>query len=136
MFRCGDIESWGRGYKRILQAVNSYNLLPPVVELLSGLMITYYTNIRSQLKAQKLNERFIPIIEYVLQNETITNSIVQQILGISKPTASRILQQLDNWLEIQGTTGKGTFYTLKGSQRAHKGRDKNRIRVNIRSSKY
>lgn len=124
MFRCGDIESWGRGYKRILQAVNSYNLLPPVVELLSGLMITYYTNIRSQLKAQKLNERFIPIIEYVLQNETITNSIVQQILGISKPTASRILQQLDNWLEIQGTTGKGTFYTLKGSQRAHKGRDK------------
>ena len=34
-----------------------------------------------------------------------------------KPKASRILQQLDNWLEIQGTTGKGTFYTLKGSQK-------------------
>ncbi|RLT75365.1 hypothetical protein D7V95_14215, partial [bacterium J10(2018)] len=37
-----------------------------------------------------------------------------QLLNTSKTTAYRILSQLDNWLEIQGTTGKGTHYTLKG----------------------
>lgn len=114
LFRCGDIESWGRGYKRILEAVSSYNLLPPTLQLLSGLMITYYTDVRSQLMAQRLDERFIPVIEYTAKNGAITNSDVQKLLNTSKATAYRILAQLDSWLEIQGTTGKGTHYTIKG----------------------
>ena len=113
-FRSGDIESWGRGYKRILEAVSAYKLLPPKLEMLSGLMITYYTDIRSQLLAQRFDERFIPIIEYAAQNGSVTNSDVQRILNTSKATAYRILLQLDNLLEIQGTTGKGTHYTIKG----------------------
>ena len=82
--------------------------------MLSGLMITYYTDIRSQLLAQRVDERYIPIIEYAAQNGSINNSDVQKLLNTSKTTAYRILSQLDNWLEIQGTTGKGTHYTLKG----------------------
>ena len=113
-FRSGDIESWGRGYKRILEAVSAYKLLPPKLEMLSGLMITYYTDICSQLLAQRFDERFIPIIEYAAQNGSVTNSDVQRILNTSKATAYRILLQLDNLLEIQGTTGKGTHYTIKG----------------------
>ena len=89
-------------------------LLPPKLEMLSGLMITYYTDIRSQLLAQRVDERYIPIIEYAAQNGSINNSDVQNLLNTSKTTAYRILSQLDNWLEIQGTTGKGTHYTLKG----------------------
>lgn len=38
MFRCGDIENWGRGYKRILKAVKEQKLLPPKLESISGLM--------------------------------------------------------------------------------------------------
>lgn len=114
LFRCGDIESWGRGYKRILEAVGSYNLLPPVVQILSGLMITYYTDVHSQLVSQNLDKRFMPVIEYAAKNGAVTNSDVQRLLNTSKTTAYRILSQLDNWLEIQGTTGKGTHYTLKG----------------------
>ena len=113
-FRSGDIESWGRGYKRILEAVSAYKLLPPKLEMLSGLMITYYTDIRSQLLAQRFDERFIPTIEYAAQNGSVTNSDVQRILNTSKATAYRILLQLDNLLEIQGTTGRGTHYTIKG----------------------
>ena len=114
LFRCGDTESWGRGYKRILEAVGSYNLLPPVVQVLSGLMITYYTDVHSQLVSQNLDKRFMPVIEYVAKNGAVTNSDVQRLLNTSKATAYWILSQLDNWLEIQGTTGKGTHYTLKG----------------------
>lgn len=46
--------------------------------------------------------------------ESIAENEVLQLLNTSKTTAYRILSQLDNWLEIQGTTGKGTHYTLKG----------------------
>ncbi|WP_251622101.1 ATP-binding protein [Odoribacter lunatus] len=119
-FRSGDIESWGRGYKRIMDAIEEYKLLPPILEMLNGLMITYYTDVRSQLAAQNVEEKYIPIIEYAVKNGSVTNSDVQNILGISKSTASRVFQQLTDWLDIQGTTGKGTYYIVKGSQRVHK----------------
>lgn len=112
-FRSGDIESWGRGYKRILEAVSAYRLLPPKLEMLSGLMITYYTDIRSQLLAQRIDERHISVIEYVVKNGRVTNSDVQDLLKVSKPTASRILQQMNDWLEMQGKVGKGTYYVPK-----------------------
>lgn len=112
-FRSGDIESWGRGYKRILEAVSTYKLLPPRLEMFSGLMITYYTDIRSQLLAQRVDKRYISVVEYAAKNGRVTNSDVQNVLGVSKSTASRILQQMSDWLEMQGKVGKGTYYTPK-----------------------
>lgn len=112
-FRSGYIESWGRGYKRILDSVRSYGLLAPRVEMLGGLMITYYTDIRSQLSAQGVDERYIMVIEHAAHNGRVTNTDVQHILGVSKATASRLLQQMGAWLEMQGKVGKGTYYTPK-----------------------
>ena len=114
LFRCGDIESWGRGYKRIMDAGASYKLLPPIIEIVSGLMITYYTDVHSQLIAQKIDEKYFPIIEFVVKNGKITNSDVQQMLNISRTSAYRVLQQLSDLLEMQGTTGVSTYYALKG----------------------
>ena len=76
-------------------------------------MITYYTDVRSQLLAQRVDERYISVIEYAAKNGRVTNSDVQHILGVSKPTASRILQQMNGWLEMQGKVGKGTYYIPK-----------------------
>lgn len=119
-FRSGDIESWGRGYKCILEAVSAYKLLPPKLEMLSGLMITYYTDIRSQLLAQRVDERYISVVEYAAKNGRVTNSDVQNILGGSKLTASRILQQMNGWIEMQGKVGKGIYYVPKWLiQRSH-----------------
>ena len=102
--------------KKMEQENQKYKPKPAVVAVywILRLMITYYTDIRSQLLAQRVDERYIPIIEYAAQNGSINNSDVQNLLNTSKTTAYRILSQLDNWLEIQGTTGKGTHYTLKG----------------------
>lgn len=113
LFRCGDIESWGRGYKRIIDAVQTYKLLPPVVEIVSGLMITYYSDIHSQLKAINLDERQVKIIEFTLKNGRITNADVQELLNTNRTSAYRVLQQMDDWLEMQGKTGKSTYYVLK-----------------------
>lgn len=120
LFRCGDIESWGRGYKRIIDSVLSHKLLPPVIEIISGLMITYYTDVKHQLKAQKVEEKYFPIMEYVAKNGKITNADVQKLLNVSKTTAYRMLIQLEAWLDIHGVTGKGTYYTLKGFTKGSK----------------
>mgnify|MGYP000021250033 CR=1 FL=1 len=114
MFRSGDIESWGRGYTRILEAVSEYKLLPPTIDVLSGLMITYYTNVNDQLQSLDYDQRQIAIVEHTVNNGKITNSDVQKLLNVSKATAFRILTSLSEILEVHGSTGKGTYYTIKG----------------------
>jgi ATP-dependent DNA helicase RecG len=59
-------------------------------------------------------EKYFPIIEFAAKNGRVTNADVQQILQTNRTSAYRILQQLNNWLEMQGTTGKATYYVLKG----------------------
>ena len=116
MFRCGDIENWGRGYKRILKAVKEQKLLPPKLESVSGLMVTYYTDPTTQLNAEKLSEREIAVIDFTAKNGRITNSDVQKLLDVSKSTATRILLGLvDSWLtkEAGGSRGQGVAYILK-----------------------
>jgi len=112
-FRSGDIEAWGRGYRKILNSVLEHKLLPPQIEIMGGLMLTYYVNVRTQLLAENADERLIQIVEYVRDNENINNSIVQKLLNVSKPTATRLLKQADKWLVQQGITGKGTYYVFK-----------------------
>jgi ATP-dependent DNA helicase RecG len=110
LFRSGDIEVWGRGYRRILKSVLEHKLLPPVIEDIGGLMLTYYADIRTQLSSQNLDERGIEMIEYVVKNGSINNPQVRQLLNVSKPTATRLLKQTEKWLIMQGTTGQGTIY--------------------------
>lgn len=83
--------------------------------------LTFYSDTHSQLSAEGLDENSIKVIQYILQNGSITNTEVKQLLNVSKPTATRILQSLQSKLERIGLTGKGTSYILKGSQWAHKG---------------
>jgi len=113
LFRSGDIESWGRGFRKIIQSVLEQKQLPPATSFSSGVMLTFYTDAHTQLVAQGVEESLIPIIQFVITNESINNTQIQQLLGVSKTTATRLLWQLEPWLTKQGTTGKGTSYTLK-----------------------
>ena len=58
------------------------------------------------------DERAIPILEHVLKYHTVTNGDVQNMLGVSKPTATRILQRLDVVLELVGH-GVGSYYRIR-----------------------
>jgi len=59
---------------------------------------------------------------YVKEKGKISNKEYQELNKVSKPTATRDLEGLVKKfvLEKIGITGKGTFYRLKGSQRAQK----------------
>ena len=111
-FRSGDIESWGRGYRRIVRGNESAGLLPPIVETEDGLRVTHYVDVTAQVRAMGADERAIPILEHVLKYHKVTNGDVQKMLGVSKPTATRILQRLDVVLELVGH-GVGSCYRIR-----------------------
>lgn len=113
LFRCGDIEAWGRGYRKILNSVLENKQLPPQIESLSGLMLTYFVDVRKQLDSQGANDRLIEIVDYVMKNNSIDNNKVQQLFKVSKATATRLLQQTDLWLMMQDKGRKGTDYVLR-----------------------
>ncbi len=50
--------------------------------------------------------------EHVLKNHRVTNGDVQKMLGVSKPTATRLLQKLDAVLELVGH-GVGSYYRIR-----------------------
>lgn len=113
-----------RGIGKIVNGAIAEILLPPVFDTyLGGLMVSFFNSPAAQLKEAGIDERGIAVVNYVLAEKKVTNSDVQQLLNVSKPTATRILSSLSNYLVITETRGKGTYYSLKGlticSQLAH-----------------
>ena len=73
---------------------------------------THYVDVAAQVNAMGAEERAIPILEHVLKNHKVTNGDVQKMLGVSKPTATRLLQKLDAVLELVGH-GVGSYYRIR-----------------------
>lgn len=105
----------GKGNREDRKRPLAEKLLPPIFDTsFGGLMVTFFNNPADQLKEAGIDERGITIINYVLTENRVTNSDVQKLLNVSKPTATRILVSLSDYLVITGTRGKGTFYSIKG----------------------
>ena len=121
LFRCGDIEAWGRGtLKMVNEAILNKSLPPEFKTTTNEFSITFYKDVKTAMVVKGINPNLALIVEYVIENGEITNSIVQKILNVSKPTATRYLNILESaYLSKIGETGVGTIYILKGSQRAH-----------------
>lgn len=68
----------------------------------------------AMLKERQLTERQIKAIMYLQKNGKLSNSICQDLLGISKPTATRLLKELVNTGIIisSGNKGAGICYHL------------------------
>ena len=64
--------------------------------------------------ANAIGGRIFLAVEFALKNGRITNTDVQEMAKVSKPTATRLLASLSDYLEVKGTTGKGTYYVVKG----------------------
>ena len=114
-FRCGEVEAWGRGIGKIVNGAIEGKLLPPICDTsVGGLLVTFFNSPAAQLKDAGVDERGIAIVNYVLTEKRVTNSDVQKLLNVSKPTATRLLTSLSDYLVVTGTRGKGTFYSIKG----------------------
>lgn len=65
------------------------------------------------MQAMGLTERQRQVVGYVLSHNRVTNSEVQTLCKVSKPTATRLLSDLDILLVQNGNRGKGTYYEIR-----------------------
>ena len=111
-FRAGDIEAWGRGYRRMARQMDEWQLLPPMVTADNGLTVTLYCNKEAQLKEMGCDKRQAQIIDYILQHGRITNANVREMFNVSRPTALRLLTGLTPIIELIGGKGADSYYVM------------------------
>ena len=109
IYRAGYVEQFGTGIKRMTSACLKQGIPSPKLAMEScGFVLTmnkHYPNI---------NERQQKAIEYVVENELITNSEYQTINNISRETSKRDLKKLVDMGIFDTLKEKSsTFYKLK-----------------------
>lgn len=120
-FKGGLIEAWGRGTIKIINECKKAGLPEPLIEYVSGgISVTIFKNAYSDksLLEKGLNTRQIKTIEYLKENNHITNKIYQELCDVSKATATRDLAELIDKYKLLvrfGDVGAGTIYKLIGS---------------------
>ncbi len=117
LFRCGYIESWGRGTLKIMKECQQAGIPEPVFRYESSdISVEFRKDIYNQeyLSNLNLNERLIKAILFVKEKGKITNREYQEINSTSDRTASRDLENLVI-LNILNRIGekKGAHYKLK-----------------------
>lgn len=113
-FRAGDIEAWGRGYRRIARLMKEAKLLPPKLEKDNGLMVTFCADIKQQLQEQMgLSERQISVFEMIRLHPCTTTAQMTEKLSIPLRTIKREIAFLQEKQLIgrdgSSRSGKWTF---------------------------
>ncbi|HAF29948.1 MAG TPA: hypothetical protein DCG75_12980 [Bacteroidales bacterium] len=120
-FKGGLIEAWGCGTIKIINECKKAGLPEPLIEYVSGgISVTIFKNDYSSISLLEMGliTRQIKAIEYLRENNQITNKIYQELCEVSKATATRNLTELIakyKLLERFGDIGAGTIYKLIGS---------------------
>jgi len=105
----------------MIKACVNHLILPPLFNNDdTGFMVTLFADVDNRLKEMGFNKSHIKIVLEAIAGNKITNTVVQKLCDVSKATASRYLDDLEEvYLERIGETGRGTYYRIKGSERAH-----------------
>lgn len=124
-----DIESFGTGLKRIADACDASNVRYEFKKMKSGFVVCFYrseeinekstdkrekSTDKVRISMDKLNVSQQKIVEYIIENNRITNRQVQELLGIKDSRALKIMKELIELgvVERQGKL-KGSYYVLK-----------------------
>ncbi|MDZ7268269.1 MAG: putative DNA binding domain-containing protein [candidate division KSB1 bacterium] len=117
-YDAGLVEKWGSGTNRIIEECRKLGLPEPEWREQQGIMLSLRKDRLTEdfLLEQDLNERQLQAVAYVKRRRRITNQEYQELVGVKKRTASDELRELEEKgiLERVGSTGKGTYYKIKG----------------------
>jgi len=116
-FKAGYIDAWGRGTIRIIEACVEAGLPEPTLkEEQGGFLSKIYKDrfTEDHLKKKGLSDRQIAAVEYVKKYGKITNKEYQDILRVSRITATRDLTDLVTKMVLQSSEAKGagSYYVL------------------------
>ena len=120
------IEKFGMGLDRVFEYVREHPLkpeLPTIQEIGELVIVTLYSPgefLAPERKAPEgeLNNRQEKALAHMEKKCSISNAEYQQVLDVSKSTATRDLRELveRGFLRKEGTRGRGTVYSFeKGS---------------------
>jgi len=117
-FRGGYIDAWGRGILKMINACKQAELPEPEIkEQDGGLLVTLFKDLytKEHLSKMGLSNRQVEAVLYAKENGKITNSQYQKICGISKPTATRDIKELEEKKIFinNGTKGSSAVYQLQ-----------------------
>ena len=118
LFRAGYIEAWGRGTLKMIAECQRHGLPAPRYAFeAGGCTVEFFRHTDATLRQQGLRDELRRVVLAAQANGPVTNSAVQQLLGVSKSTATRYLNELERagYVQKSGTTGVGTAYVLKGA---------------------
>lgn len=124
-----EIESFGTGLKRIADACATAGVRYKFEKLKSGFVVCFYRTEENEGKStdkvdkstdkvrintDNMNVSQKKIVEYLLENDKITNKEVQLLLGVKDSRALKILKEMVEMgvLSKQGKL-KGSYYILK-----------------------
>ncbi len=115
----GLIEKYGSGTGNVIARCKERRMPKPIFEEKSqGFQVTFYKELykKDQLREIGLNERQINAVNYLKEYGAITNSIYQEINGVTMNIATSELTSLivNGIIARIGTRGRGTYYILIG----------------------
>lgn len=109
------IEQWGTGIERMIQSCSDAGLPEPLFEIKSGdFVVTLKKYKISQSSLDELKDRQVKAINYLLENERITNKEYRSLNpDIARSTAVNDLKELINKrFIIRKGFGSNTYYVL------------------------
>ena len=119
-FYVGLVERWGSGTIRMADLLREAGLSDPEFDVSSPwrfrVIFRQDSFTEERLRELGLNERQRQAIAYVREHGRITNTEYQQLVAVSKRTATRELATLTDQgiLVLSGTKGRSVAYSLKG----------------------
>jgi ATP-dependent DNA helicase len=115
-FRCGYVESWGRGVHIMAKLCQAQGLPQPFYNIDGSDFWIEFRDLfnENELKHKGLNERQIKAILYVKEKEKITNKEYMELNGISNRTATYELKELVERYNLLKQLGSSinTYYEL------------------------
>ncbi len=80
---------------------------------MSGIMVSIYKTDDAFYSELELDDRMIKIIKYIQKSGRVSNKDVQAIAGVSKATATRLLQALSEMVLVRRGVEAGAYYCFK-----------------------
>ena len=116
-YLAGYIENWGRGTNTIVEKCIEASLPEPEFIEQSGGFIALLSKDKyseKNLTEQGLNDRQIKAVEYMKQNDFITNSLYQELYEVGRSTSLRDLNELleKGVIERLEVKGRNTKYKI------------------------
>jgi len=117
------VEKWGSGTTRIVGLCREQGVPEPEYTSTSTSFEVAFTteSSKEQPSGYSLKEGQLQALAFLEEHGRITNAQYQELTGVKKRQSTNDLRDLERRgiVERSGTTGRGTYYVLKGAAKGH-----------------